>query len=284
MARVVTRPALAIKRENPSLDWPYLAEYSPRMRIPLSILAALALAFTLAGCSKRPQGPVVLAASSLQGAIEEVADAWAEQGHPRPVLSFAASSALARQVESGAPADIFVSADEEWMDTLAEDGFVQGERRDLLGNRLVLVAPPASTIAVDLDDPTGLLRALPPGSRIAMGDPEAVPAGKYGRAAFESLGLWPALKDRIAPAENVRAALALVEAGEAPLGVVYETDALASAKVKVVAVIPPESHPKIVYPAALLAKTPSDETKALYDFLAGNEAREIFARHGFRRP
>jgi molybdate transport system substrate-binding protein len=252
---------------------------------PLSpILALFAALLLLAGCSKEPDGPVVLAASSLQDALTEAADAWADEGHPKPVLSFAASSALARQVESGAPADIFISADEEWMDTLAAGGFVKGERADLLANRLVLIAPQDSTLAVNLDDPAGLLRVLRPGARVAMGEPETVPAGKYGKAALESLGLWAGFKDRIAPAENVRAALALVEAGEAPLGVVYETDALASAQVKVVAVIPPESHPKILYPAALLSEVPSPEAKSFYDFLRGDQAREIFARHGFSRP
>jgi len=254
------------------------------MKLLSPILALFAAILLLAGCSKEPEGPVVLAASSLQDALTEVADSWAAEGHPKPVLSFAASSALARQVESGAPADIFISADEDWMDTLAEGGFVKGERADLLANRLVLVAPFDSTLEVDLDNPSALLLALPPGSRVAMGDPESVPAGKYGKAAFESLGLWDGLKDRIAPAENVRAALALVEAGEAPLGVVYETDALVSDRVKVVATVPPESHPPILYPAALLAASPSDEAQGFYTFLSGDKARAIFTRHGFRRP
>jgi molybdate transport system substrate-binding protein len=253
------------------------------MRLISPILALFAAVLLLAGCSKQSDAPVVLAASSLQDALTEVADAWEEQGHPKPVLSFAASSALARQVESGAPADIFISADEEWMDTLAEGGFVKGERADLLSNRLVLVAPLDSTLEVDLDDPAGLLRALPPGSRVAMGDPESVPAGKYGKAAFESLGLWDGLKDRIAPAENVRAALALVEAGEVPLGVVYETDFFAAGgKVKVMASIPIESYPKILYPAAVLGQDPSTETTGFYKFLLGPEARKIFVGYGFR--
>lgn len=254
------------------------------MRLLAPILGLFTAVLLLAGCSKEPEGPVVLAAASLQDALAEVADVWEEAGHPKPVLSFAGSAALARQVESGAPADIFISADEEWMDTLAEGGFVKGERAGLLSNRLVLIAPHDSTLAVDLDDPSALLLALPPGARVAMGEPETVPAGKYGKAALESMGLWPGLKGRIAPAENVRAALVLVEAGEAPLGVVYETDALVSDRVRVVAVIPPESHPKILYPAALLAAAPSPEARAFYDFLRGDEAREIFARYGFRRP
>jgi molybdate transport system substrate-binding protein len=250
------------------------------MRFLLAILPALLL---LAGCSGEPQGPVVLAAASLQDALGDAADAWAEKGHARPVLSFAGSASLARQIANGAPADIFICADTEWMDTLVEDGFVVGERRDLVANRLVLVAPHDSAIAVDLDNPTGLLLALPPGSRVAMGDPDTVPAGRYGKAAFESLGLWRALKDRIAPAENVRAALALVEAGEAPLGVVYETDALVSDRVRVVATIPPESHKPIRYPIALVGKYPRSHAQGFFAFLAGEEARAIFQRYGFRR-
>jgi len=250
-------------------------------RLAIPLLAALAL---LGSCSRGPEGPVVLAAASLQDALTEVADAWVEEGHPRPVLSFAGSSSLARQVEAGAPADIFVSADEAWMDDLVKAGAVKGERRDLLSNRLVLVEPLESSMEIDLDRPENLLLALPHGSRIAMAEPETVPAGRYGKAALESLGLWEALKDRIAPAENVRAALVLVEAGEAPLGVVYETDALVSDRVKVAAVIPPETHPPIRYPVALVHKTPGSDAKAFYDYLAGDEASAIFARYGFRKP
>jgi len=251
------------------------------MRFLLAILPILLL---LAGCAKEPEGPVVLAAASMQDALTEAAAAWAEQGHARPVLSFAGSSSLARQIGNGAPADVFVSADEEWMDVLVESGAVKGERRDLAANRLVLVAPHDSAIEADLDHPTSLLLALPPGSRVAMGEPFSVPAGKYAKAALESLGLWGALKDRIAPAENVRAALALVEAGEAPLGVVYETDALVSDRARVVAAFPPESHPPIRYPMALVGRFPGNDVRAFFDFLSGEEAREILRKYGFRRP
>lgn len=218
----------------------------------------------------------MLAAASLQEAMGEAADAWAMGGHPAPVLSFAGTSALARQIEQGAPADLFVSADEEWMDTLERQGLLRpGTRGDLLGNRLVLIAPKGSAARglADLGD-----------GRLALADTEAVPAGKYAKAALEHLGEWPGVADRIAPAENVRAALALVERGEAPLGIVYATDAMASAKVRVVRVFPADSHPPIRYPVAILATASDPDAAALRAFLASPEAQRIFARHGFQTP
>jgi molybdate transport system substrate-binding protein len=246
-------------------------------------LAALALP-CLAACgtaADAPQPLVVLAAASLQEALEAEADAWARQGHPRPVLAFAASSALARQVESGAPADLFLSADEEWMDTVQQAGDLrQGTRHDLLANSLVLIAPRASGATVDLGRPSALAAALGSG-RLAMADPDAVPAGKYGKAALEHLGLWSGLANKIVRAENVRAALALVESGEAPLGVVYATDAAASPKVRVVAAFPEDSHPPIRYPVAVLAASKNGQAEAFERFLASPEGQAIFRRHGF---
>jgi molybdate transport system substrate-binding protein len=248
-------------------------------------LRALALALLLpfvAACGASPRedapdrGPVVLAAASLQEALSEAADAWAIGGHPAPVLSFAGSSALARQIEQGAPADLFVSADEEWMDTLERQGLLRpGTRTDLLGNRLVLVAPEESAARslADLGD-----------GRLALADPDVVPAGKYARAALEHLGQWQPVADRIAPAENVRAALALVERGEAPLGIVYATDAMASGKVRVVKTFPAASHPPIRYPIAILAASSDPDAAAFQAFLASPEARRIFALHGFQEP
>src|SRR3569623_1556477 len=158
-----------------------------KTRFTASALAALAL---LAGCQSQPEAkaPVVLAAASLQGSLDEVADAWAKQGHPKPAISYAASSALARQVESGAPADLFFSADEKWMDTLQKDGkLAQGTRADLLGNALVLIAPKDSTVAVDLTKPGSLAAALGAKGKLSMADPDAVPAGLYGKAALTRL-------------------------------------------------------------------------------------------------
>lgn len=255
------------------------------IRTLVACLRALGLAFLLpllAACSpstgagSSDKGPVVLAAASLQEALSAAADAWAVGGHPAPVLSFAGSSALARQIEQGAPADLFISADEAWMDTLERQGLLRpGTRADLLSNRLVLVAPKGSAARglADLGD-----------GRLALADPDAVPAGKYAKAALEHLGQWQGVADRIASAENVRAALALVERGEAPLGIVYATDAMASGKVRVVLTFPADSHPPIVYPVAILAASSNPDAAALRAFLASPEAQAIFARHGFRTP
>lgn len=228
--------------------------------------------------------PIVLAAASLQEALEAAAQAWEAKGHARPALSFAGSSTLARQVENGAPADVFISADEEWMDELEAKGLIrEGSRRVLLGNQLVLVAPATGTAQVVLDSPDSFAAALGDG-RLAMADPEAVPAGRYGKAALEKLGIWRTVAERIAPSESVRAALALVENGEAPLGVVYATDALITLKVKVVARFPADSHPPIRYPAAVLKSSDNPDALAFLDFLASAEARAIFARYGFTDP
>jgi molybdate transport system substrate-binding protein len=197
------------------------------------------------------------------------------------VLAFAASSALARQVESGAPADLFLSADEEWMDAVQHAGDLrQGTRRDLLGNSIVLIAPKASAARVDLAQPAALAATLGNG-RLAMADPDAVPAGKYGKAALEHLGLWSGLANKIVRAENVRAALALVESGEAPLGIVYATDASASAKVRVLAAFPGGSYPPIRYPVAVLATSKNPQAGLFEQFLGSPHGRAIFAHFGF---
>ena len=251
----------------------------------LPLIAAIALA-ACSGADKAANGPppTVLAAASMQGALDEAADAWAKLGHAKPVLVYAASSALARQVESGAPADLFVSADEDWMDTLDRAGLVKdGSREDLLSNTLVLIAPARSAAKIDLADRAAFLTALGKGP-LAIADPSAVPAGKYGEAALINLRLWEFADDRLAPAENVRAALALVERGEAPLGVVYGSDAEASDKVRVVATFPETSHPAILYPAAVLKNSKSPDAADFLEFLAGPAAQAIFARHGFSQP
>lgn len=251
---------------------------------PLRPVLLLVLAL-LAGCGGPPSatpetGPVVLAASSLQEAMEDLADGWQEQGHARPVLSFAGSSALARQVEQGAPAEIFVSADAEWMDYLADKGLLRaGTRRLVAGNALVLVGPPG-TAPLDKAD---LREALGRG-RLALADPEAVPAGKYARAALQSLGLWQDLAGRIVPAENVRAALKLVERGEVPFGVVYATDARASAKVAVAWTFAEGSHPPIVYPLAVLAAAKNPQAEGFAAFVASTEGQALLAERGFTAP
>lgn len=251
------------------------------------ILTLFALLFALSPVSAaaaRERGPVVLAAASLQESLTEAADAWAAKGHARPTLSFAASSALARQVMAGAPADLFLSADEPWMDAVAKAGLLRaGTRATLLGNRLVLIAPAASKIRLTPTRDFPLARGLGSG-RLALADPDAVPAGKYAKVALIRLGVWPGVAARIAPAENVRAALALVERGAAPLGVVYATDARASKAVRVVATFPASSHPPIRYPIAQLKASRHSDAAGFRAFLFSKQARAIFARHGFGAP
>lgn len=244
-------------------------------RLLLSLILILATAGQAAAA---PRAPLVLAASSLQESMNAAADAWAAKGHSRPVISFAASSALARQVAAGAPADLFVSADEEWMDELGRRGLlVPGTRMDLLGNRLVLVAPLGTPLARPYDE----FRALGTG-RVAIADPDSVPAGRYARAALAKMGLWDAVRPRAVRSENVRAALALVERGAAPRGIVYATDARASRRVKVVATFPADSHPPIRYPVARLKASTSPDAEGFRRFLLSREGKAIFARFGFQ--
>jgi molybdate transport system substrate-binding protein len=227
------------------------------------------------------RGPLVLAAASMQEALTDAADRWAALKHPRPVLSFAASSALARQVEAGAKADLFISADEEWMDYLQAKGLLRaGTRARLAGNALVLIARKDSRVALKVARGFPLARALGSG-RLAMADPAAVPAGRYGRDALMKLGVWDGVAGKVAAAENVRAAMALVERGAAPLGIVYATDARASARVRVVGVFPAASHAPITYPVALLKASADPQAEAFRRFLIGREGRAILARRGF---
>ena len=247
----------------------------------LSLLFALMALLLAPPAMARERGPVVLAAASLQESLSEAANAWAAKGYPKPVLSFAASSALARQVIAGAPADLFLSADEPWMDAAAKAGMVRaGTRATLLGNRLVLIAPAASKLRLTPARGFPIARALGSG-RLALADPDAVPAGKYAKAALTHLGVWGGVAAKVAPAENVRAAMALVERGAAPLGIVYATDARASKAVRVVGVFPAASHPPIRYPVALLKASRHKDAAAFRAFLFSREARAIFARHGF---
>ncbi|MCF8707396.1 molybdate ABC transporter substrate-binding protein [Rhizorhapis sp. SPR117] len=242
-------------------------------------MALFCAALSPAVAGNRP--PLVLAAASLQESLTAAADAWSAKGHEKPLLSFAASSALARQIEAGAAADIFISADESWMDQLAEKGLIRpATRASFLANRLVLIAPTGSRAKAPIREGFPLARLLGKG-RLAMADPDAVPAGKYGKAALMSLGLWKSAESRLARAENVRAALALVERGAAPLGIVYATDARASRKVSVIGVFPDNSHPPITYPVALLKTARSPDAAAFRAFLISRQGRAIFARYGF---
>ena len=247
----------------------------------LTALLAGALALVAVPASAAPQGPLVLAAASLQESLSAAANRWAAMGHPRPVLSFAASSALARQALAGAPADLFISADEEWMDALARQNLLRpGTRTSFLTNRLVLIAPTSSRLRLTIVPGFPLARALGRG-RLAMADPVAVPAGRYGREALTRLGAWPGVANRLTNSENVRAALLLVVRGEAPLGVVYATDAAAAPGVRVVGLFPESSHAPITYPVALLARSTNRDAEPFRRFLISPEGKAIFRRFGF---
>ena len=250
----------------------------------LTVLIALAVAaLGLSPARAAPRPPLVLAAASLQEAMNAAADGWAAKGHTRPVVSFAGSSALARQIAAGAPADMFVSADEAWMDYLAGRGLLRkGTRTSFLANDIVLIAPRTSKLKLDLGKGSDIAGALGKG-RLAMANPDAVPAGRYGKEALTSMGQWDKLSGRVASAENVRVALALVSRGETPLGVVYATDAMQDKGVRVVGVFPRSSHKPISYPLALLAKSDSREAEGFRRYLLSDEGRRIFARFGFGR-
>ncbi len=228
----------------------------------------------------------VFAAASLQDALRALEPAWraASPGSPPLRLSFAASSALARQIEQGAPADLFMSADEAWMDYLAQRNLIVPETRvSPLGNALVLVAPLESPIRdVALDRGTDLAALLGPGGRLSVGDPAHVPAGRYARAALEWMGQWAALSPRLARADNVRSALLLVERGEAPLGIVYATDARASSGLRVVGTFPAGSHPPVTCPFALTRRAERNaQARALLAFLTSPAAAPTWDRYGF---
>ena len=243
-------------------------------------LIALILAFCVIAPS-RAAPPLVLAAASLQESLNAAADAWAARHHERPVLSFASSSALAKQIDAGAPADIFISADEPWMDDVAKHGLVKpGTRVSFLGNKLVLVAPAATGKPIAIRRGFPLARLLGDG-KLAMGEVSSVPAGKYGKEALTRLGVWDAVADKVAGADNVRSALALVERGEAPYGIVYATDALASRAVKIVGVFPENSHAAITYPIAVLTASASPEAEGFRRFLISGAGKAIFRRYGF---
>ena len=247
----------------------------------LALATAILLAAPAAAQPTAREPITVFAAASLKDTQEEVGRGFTAATGTPVRFSFAASSALARQMEQGAPADLFASADVEWMDYLAQRGHVRAETRvNLLGNRLVLVAPASSTMQAVSLDAAGLGTALGRDGRIATGEVTAVPAGRYAKAALDKLGLWQAVQPRLAQTENVRAALAFVARGEAPLGIVYETDASAEPRVKVVARFPAESHAPITYPFAV-TKEGKPGGAAFLDCLRGPAARAVFERGGF---
>jgi molybdate transport system substrate-binding protein len=251
------------------------------MRLRACLLFVLMIATGVLSAQTSTSDMLIFAAASMKTALDELAGPCRQATGLTIRASYAASSVLAKQIEQGAPADLFVSADLEWMDYVAERHLIKPETRvNLAGNDLVLIAPASHPVKLAIAPNFPLAAALGNG-RLAVGDPAAVPAGLYARAALTSLGVWNAVSTHLAPAENVRAALVLVSRGESPLGVVYRTDAIVEPGVVIVDTFPASSHPPIVYPAALTAKAGASAARVL-DFLRGAAAKAILARLGFR--
>ena len=243
----------------------------------------LFLCILLAPIVARAQELTVFAAASLTDAMNDVSAQWAAAGHKPLRLSFGSSSTLARQIEQGAPANVFASADEKWMNYLIEKGLiVPGSRKDLLGNDLVLVVPASKPVHVTIGPDFDLAGLLGPNGRLAVGDPAHVPVGIYAKQALTKLGLWDTIAPRLARTDDVRAGLLLVERGEAPAGIVYGTDAAVSKAVAVAGVFPASSHDPITYPFAVVKSGDTPEAHALLTFLAGPQAREVFVKRGFK--
>lgn len=253
------------------------------VRIAATImLAAGVIAGTLPSRAKASDEIVVFAAASLKNALDDISAAWLVKTGKTLRISLAGSSSLAKQIQLGAPADVFISANVKWMDTLQQDNLVDAaSRRILLRNRIVLIAHGKSADKVEIKKDFDLAGLLKDG-KLAMAMVDSVPAGIYGKAALISIGVWEAVAPKVAQSDNVRAALALVARGEAPFGIVYATDAAVSDNVTVVATFPEQAHPPIIYPAAVIteSKKKTDATSFL-DFLVTNEAKQIFEREGF---
>ncbi|MCB2148360.1 MAG: molybdate ABC transporter substrate-binding protein [Deltaproteobacteria bacterium] len=249
----------------------------------LGVLAGLDVETVVGRTAAAQTEVVVFAAASTTNAVTEIGDLFAARKLGTVTTSFASSSTLAKQIASGAPADVYLSANKKWMDFLEEKNFIdKATRVDLLGNRIVLIAPSKSSIqALEVNGKLDLAALLGSEGRLSMGDPDHVPAGMYGKKAMESLNLWDKVKDRLAPMKDVRAALVLVERAEAPLGQVYATDAAISNKVRVVGLFPLDSHPPIVYPVAAVAGGKISGAKLFLEFLRSQEARAIFEKYGF---
>jgi molybdate transport system substrate-binding protein len=247
----------------------------------LSASAAFALSTTNTALLAQHKPVLVFAAASLKNALDRIVAGWRYDTGKQATVSYAASSTLAKQIENGAPADLFISADQDWMDYLQQRKLIDSQTRtNLLGNALVLIAAKNSNIEATIA-PGFPLAQLLGGGKLAMADPNAVPAGKYAKAALTALEVWPSVATHVAAAENVRAALLLIARGEAPLGIVYQTDALAEPGVKIVAPFPQDTHPPIVYPMASVAGSPNPDAPALAAYLRGAAARAEFEAQGF---
>lgn len=253
-------------------------------RALFAVMAAVFLAPVapaVAQSTAQSKNVVILAAASLKNALDEASAAWTKETGKTTKISYAASPSLAEQIEAAIPADLFISADIPWMDYVAERKLIKpASRSDFLGNEIVLIAGKDSKIDLKIDKGFALRAALGEG-RLAMANIDAVPAGKYGKASLEALGVWPSVADRVAQAENVRMALRLVSRGEAPLGIVYRTDAAADPNVKIVGAFPANSHPPIIYPMALLAGSTSLDADAFVTYLKSSAAKPFFEKQGF---
>lgn len=262
---------------------------SQRQKSFILLAVAIGLGATFTASLAEPlsgsKAITVFAAASLRNVMDLTAQAAEADGLGKPVVSLAASSALAKQIEQGAPADVFISADEDWMNYLEGKRLIDAKTRTIVAtNRLVLIAPAKNPISVDLK-PGIDFGAILGESRLAVADVKAVPAGRYAKAALENLKAWAGVESKLAQTENVRAALALVARGEAPLGIVYQSDARAEPSVRVVAVFPAGSHPAIVYPAAVTtASTAPEAARTFIAHLTTPEARAIFEAQGFGLP
>jgi molybdate transport system substrate-binding protein len=247
------------------------------------LVVAAVMAASLAQTPAKAQGTdlVVFAAASLKNALDAASAQWQKETGKKAVISYAASSALAKQIEQGAPAQMFISADLDWMDYLAGKSLIKADTRsNLLGNRIVLIAPKDKAPSVDIKAGFDLAKVLGEG-RLSMANVDSVPAGKYGKAALEKLGVWQSVSGKIAQAENVRAALLLVSRGEAPAGIVYQTDAAADPNVKIIGTFPEDTHPPIIYPIALTAGASHPDATAFLAYIRSAKARPVFEAQGF---
>jgi molybdate transport system substrate-binding protein len=250
-------------------------------RLWISLLAGAALAAGIDPAAAQSRDVLVFAAASLKNALDEIAGQWQSQTGRKVAISYAASNNLIKQIEQGAPADIFISADLDWMNYGQQKNLIRPETRaNLLGNRIVLIAPKDSTASIKVEKGFDLAAALK-GGRLAMGNVDAVPAGKYGKAALEKLGAWDGVKDRIAQAENVRAALLLVSRDETPFGIVYQTDAASEPGVRIVGTFPEDTHPPIIYPAALTKDSSNAIAAEFLKYIRSPAAKPAFERQGF---
>ncbi|MGO9785683.1 MAG: molybdate ABC transporter substrate-binding protein [Stellaceae bacterium] len=249
--------------------------------LAVALAGLLSLSGFAPGAGAQGKPVLVFAAASLKNALDDAAAQYQRDTGKSTSISYAASSTLAKQIEAGAPADIFISADLDWMDYLAGKNLIKSSsRKTLLGNKLVLIAPKNGAGPVKIEPGFPIAKLLK-GGRLALADPDAVPAGKYAKAALQYLGVWDSVANSLAPGENVRATLELVARGEAPLGIVYQTDAAVEPGAKIIGVFPEDSHPPVVYPAALVASSSNPDAAAFLAYIESAKAKPLFEKQGF---